>query len=496
MNRQNKNIIIKLLLVIFSVGFILTNTLALNIKVNAQAPTPSMSEAEVTVRDGDAVCKASTQDPNPNMVCTATNEQTSALSGLAALIVGPMKDCAPTGNGTCKKLPDRLRNGVAGYMSNVTYTAFLNDTLIPYGPFYARMFTPPILRDNGAVYAQFADQGSNDAFKILTQSDAVSQLWILMMSIASVGFVLMLIVAGFMIMFRNKIGGQVVVTVGMAIKNAVIAFIASVFSFAFGGFFFNISKLLLFFLAKFFVSRFGNVYGSEADLVYPNSIGSITKQFILGGSNITNGMGANAIKAIVKGMLGGFGNTGGGAMGMVKGYIGSVISGVLGALALIAIGLFIFFISFKILWKLINVYLQMILQTILAPLIFMFAALPGRQNMIGDWFKKMFVYALTIPAMFLLLNFAYVLMYMDFTGGGSFEMISGGTFGSNTGTSIIDAIGVGRLIGFVILMMVPKADDWLKETFNIKESQAAKAAVAEGKQTLAQTKIPIISSFM
>ncbi len=480
-------------------------------RVNAATPTPTPPLAQQAAEDAHSLGVVSSGDANPNITVSSFDDLGGSISVPVTLLWGveePPKN-SPT-YPYYQKISPLMREGLAVITADTAYTAFLVGPSVDLEATYAELFLPPVLKDH-IVYAQFSPNSGTEATKLLMQSSPIRDLWLVMLGLATILFALVLIAAGFMVMFRQKIGGQAVVTVGMAIRGLIIGYVGALFSFALGGLFLNISKFLTFFIAKIFLSRFSQYFQGPGNFMYPNSIWSIVKVFTIGnwpwakGSHFGAPLGA-ILKGIYYGAKAGW-DSGGGFLGplgqALKGVAGAVtglIGGMLASLILVGLGIFMIFIGFKVVWKLINVYINMVLQIILAPLIFVAGALPGREATIKQWFSKMFIYAVTPPAMFFLLNFAVLLMAADLKGGTpsnqTMDLISGGTFAGTGVGGIIEAVGFTRIIALVIIMMVPKVEDFLRETFGVKGSQTAAQATAEAKDLLKSTGIPIVSSLM
>ena len=64
--------------------------------------------------------------------------------------------------------------------------------------------------------------------------------------------------------------------------------------------------------------------------------------------------------------------------------------------------------------KVILINLKIMLAIILAPIQFAVSAIPGQENLIQDWFKKMIARVLAIPAMFFLVGLAWYMLIAPF----------------------------------------------------------------------------------
>lgn len=75
----------------------------------------------------------------------------------------------------------------------------------------------------------------SSGYTYLKESLKLDKLWGQSRNIAYLFFVIAMITIGFMIMFRNKIGGQMMVTVGNSIPQLIICLVLVTFSFAIAG---------------------------------------------------------------------------------------------------------------------------------------------------------------------------------------------------------------------------------------------------------------------
>ena len=79
-------------------------------------------------------------------------------------------------------------------------------------------------------------------YKYLKDSLKLDKLWGQSRNIAYMFFVVAMIVIGFMIMFRNKIGGQVLVSISNSIPQLIICLVLVTFSFAIAGIMLDIGR--------------------------------------------------------------------------------------------------------------------------------------------------------------------------------------------------------------------------------------------------------------
>jgi len=103
-------------------------------------------------------------------------------------------------------------------------------------------------------------------------------LWSVTRNIAYLFFVVVMIVIGFMIMFRSKIGGQILVSVGNSIPRLVVCLLLVTFSFAISGIMLDIGKMSM--------NVVGNLMYDAQKTVEPNKL--TTKVDIASFSNLTD----------------------------------------------------------------------------------------------------------------------------------------------------------------------------------------------------------------
>jgi hypothetical protein len=220
-------------------------------------------------------------------------------------------------------------------------------------------------KESRTVYASgFAD----------LQESGIQPLWNFMRNLAYLGFVVIMIVIGFMIMFRHKIGGQMMVTVGNTIPRVVVSLVLVTFSFAIMGIILDFSGILM----------------------------RLTMG-ILGGVEIHN------IWNLLIGTLGIVG-VGIGIGGIVGGLIGFLnpLGFVVLAIAAIIIG-FILWGVVKLWFTLIKAYFGLLINVITAPIVLMAGALPGNNAAIANLFKSALRNALVFPVAYAIVNLPFFL---------------------------------------------------------------------------------------
>jgi len=277
----------------------------------------------------------------------------------------------------------------------------------------------------------------------------VNRIWSSFRDASYVGFVIIFVVIGFMIMFRKKISSQAVATIQDSLPRIVIALILVTFSYAIVGLIIDAMFVLLNVIAALLVNA--GLTDRGAKIVFEQNIFSIVFDSMDGiFKSITV-----AIKNILDDL---FGKA---ALGGIVGGIGGIIVGVIAAIAVLLV-------SLKIFLMLLMAYVSLILLTIFAPFILLFEALPGN-NSFKEWFKQIIANLSVFPTVAVMIMLAGMLSGIAALGGGG-EVIDPKTIGNFPLLSgVFDANSIGKLIGLGLLLMTPSAAKIVKERLGVKE---------------------------
>jgi hypothetical protein len=268
-------------------------------------------------------------------------------------------------------LPYDMERGLLGMIDDGTTTVYANYPLVNIGTHMAEQWVPGYKESVTSTYAQ------TDGYTELVNNGIV-ELWNKSLNIAYLAFVVVMLVAGFMIMFRHKLGGQAVVTLGNVLPNVVMALILATFSFAIVGLIIDLGGVLIAVIANFYGVE--NV-GSIADPL--KMIGTLLSpgQVAVGGVS-----GAAGLTGIIAAAIGTSALTAGAAIPAwiavagVAGILGILIFLIL--LGIVAVGAIMVFIT------LIKAYVSLIFNVILGPVQIALGAIPGNAVMIQNWFTS------------------------------------------------------------------------------------------------------------
>jgi hypothetical protein len=185
-------------------------------------------------------------------------------------------------------------------------------------------------------------------------------LWKVFRNIAYVFFTVIIIFIGFVIMFRQKIGGQAVITVQQALPRVIIALLMVTFSYAIAGLAVDLMYLVMFLFLQFL-----NVTGEERDNLVNGGFGWLFSRILGGATAQSWSVTTEAVGAIFED-FGGWFNP-----------LSWIAEGVGGILFMLVVVIAAFFSAFRLLFALLTSYISFLLNVMFAPLILMVGAIPG-----------------------------------------------------------------------------------------------------------------------
>ena len=300
-------------------------------------------------------------------------------------------------------VPYDLRRGVIGMIDDASMAVYASYPLVNVPDHLAQQWVPGYKDSTTALYAE---DGTWSGYSEL-KAAGIQPLWTDVLNLAYLFFVIVMIIAGFMIMFRHKIGGQAMVTLGNVLPNVIIALVVATFSFAIAGLIIDFGGLIIGLIVSVFdlsdtatsIAGFGKLFSN----VFTGELKLATIISAVGGAL---GLG---------GILAGVGGLG----ALISGPIGwAVIGAAVGALglffALIVLGI-IAFGAIKVLITLFKAYFQLLLSVILGPLQITLGAIPGNNKAIMNWVKGVLRSVLVFPVVFFIVNIPNALLANDAT---------------------------------------------------------------------------------
>lgn len=266
----------------------------------------------------------------------------------------------------------------------------------------------------------------------------ILKLWQVSRNISYVILILIFLVIGLMVMFRNKINPQTVITAQTALPGLVIGLVMITFSYFFAGLISDLAFVGTNVVGFYFTtaqnkppedltqkisgSNILNIMGSLTGIIESGDVASFS-------GILFDSLGGEAQKAIrilvfwlssqfVSGLIPDVGGTGNALTPLIKPIAGiitgiatnAMISPLLGQFLSLAAALALVYQLLKLLFKLIMTWLTIIFLTIIAPFQFLFASLPGRQGMATGWMLNMLGNILVFPAVIAVIYFVAFLL--------------------------------------------------------------------------------------
>lgn len=329
--------------------------------------------------------------------------------------------------GTIKSIPmlstANLSGGALGISANLIAALFENR------PVSTAQYLASLDKDFGMVKdakAQVAGSGNSVLEPLIT-------LWRASRNISYVIMIIVLMIIGLMVMFRNKINPQTVISAQAALPGIVIGLILITFSYFLAAFVTDMSFVGTNIVGYYFSMARGDNTPQNLieDLSADNVITIFGKFDVFERSKIVDGLesiwpglsgwatfGLRTIAAMTVGSIGSQVSSIGNAIPiygpLVTGVI-SLISFAAGAItpvtsisffAYLVVSGMLIYAMFTLLYRLIKVYLTIIFLVITAPFHFLIASLPGRQEIATGWIFNLLGHVLVFPAIIAVFYFA------------------------------------------------------------------------------------------
>ena len=309
------------------------------------------------------------------------------------------------------------------------------------------------------------------------------RLWKLFRDIAYLGFVVIFIIVGFMVMFRKRIDPRTVVTIQEALPRIVMCLLLITFSYAIAGFIIDAGGFLTQLIGSTLKSA--GLIAVEADPLAKQV--TLTELYSQNVFALVNPL--RNVEKLVKGIQG----TDIPLAGDLPFGLGALTIGFIFWIAGI-------FIMFKIFFALLAPYIGIVLSVIFAPLMLLPATIPGANNALTSWIRGLLANVLVFPVTFAMLAIAAAIKGTE----------TQGNFGPNAywglpqqsqlqigwSPALIGNWGgvLGDLLAFGILFTVPKVVEMVQSVFQIKPEPWQGAAAAEIKGTIGG--IPVLGGLV
>lgn len=259
-------------------------------------------------------------------------------------------------------------------------------------------------------------------------------LWQVSRNIAYVFMIIIFLVIGLMVMFRQRINPQTVITAQAALPGLVIGLIMITFSYFLAALISDTAFVGTNLVGYFFTTAQNTAPYSLVEKMSGENVLSVFSKFVgvVGSGDITHALeivfnaagpdvenffrfAAGLIAFNYTSQVGHLVPALGNLASIVTGLAGSVVTAaaapqILGQVLAYVSMVVLIYSMLKLLLRLINCYLTIIFLTISAPFQFLIASLPGRQGNATDWMLNMLGNILVFPAIVAVLYFvAYLL---------------------------------------------------------------------------------------
>lgn len=386
--------------------------------------------------------------------------------------------------------PD-MKRGLYGMATDSVNTMYESQPVVNV---YAHLKSEwvPGYNSTTTIYAASPDSGYEELM-----STGINSLWSSVLRITYVFFILIMIVVGFMIMFRSKLGGQTLVTLGNTLPNIILALVGATFSFAIAGLIIDLGGVIMVILVNIFDRTAG--YDKYVTLDGFNSLfGALMPRALF-----------SEIGEIFENVSDAFGDGGGWLSSLgISDYIAIArLPQKLGEIGLTTLIMLLVAITvgtvgvFKVFLTLIKAYLTILINVITGPIQIAMSAIPGKSANFINWAKNIFRAVLIYPITFAILNLPAVVYAV--TDDGSLKLPGPDKLTLSDGTptllqSIDNAVfsedllnqkGINNamlifVLQIFIIFVAAKADKYAQAIVPPTTSREAGAAAEEAKRAL------------
>lgn len=369
--------------------------------------------------------------------------------------------------------------GFVGMANDGLKAMMYNPPSIDIGSHLAREWVPGYEDSNTSAYAGGYEE---------LQNSGVESIWIRTRNIAYLFFVVVMIVAGFMIMFRNKLGGQTMVTLGNVLPNIIVALILVTFSFAIVGLIIDFGAVLCNVVVDL-------LYGADStmEVVNTNNPFSLVWRMWSNAKTIrtedfwADPVSAGSIMDIV--------------VGIGVGWLNPVTAVASGALQLAGIKInlitiitsgIMLFGAVKVWIALLKSYISILIGVITGPIMLALSAIPGQSMLAGNWFKSILRNVLVFPVVLAMVNLPFALWgeNVSFLGLPVGLTTPGAGLGEATGGVGLDMKFLVAILKIVMLFMAAQAPKFLEAMLPPNTPKPVAEGMANAKESF--SKIPLI----
>jgi len=292
--------------------------------------------------------------------------------------------------------------------------------------------------------------------------DPILDLWKTFRNIAYIFFVLLFVIIGFMIMFRQKMG-QTAITAQQAIPKIIIALILVTFSYAIAGFAIDLMYLTMTMIIGVFYNVFpagDEILGYDILKLMSTLVGAV---WDFGGNK-------DLISNIVGGVAG-------------ADNLGTNIAGAIGGTLLtVILAIAILIGTVRLFFELLRSYATVVLSVVVSPILLMMEAIPGK-NAFKTWIKTLVGHLSPFPVvlMVLVMFYAFTENAVRPTGGFMPPFLLGSGQAGN----------ITSVMGLAIILAMPDIVQSIRKSIAPENAFASMITAGALKQTRAAAPLPI-----
>ncbi len=424
-----------------------------------------------------------TNSEEDNMTSHA-GQLTLNTAWVVASTLAPNLTSGADGISANSNIPGDLKYGLIGFTDQAWAYVYENQPSVDLIAHLGNEWVPGYEESTTGLYA--AEEGTTTSGYDSLIDSGVAPLWSKFRDMAYVFLVIVMIVIGFMIMFRSKIGGQLMVSVGNTIPSVIVSLVLITFSFAIAGIIIDVGGIIISLLYSIFEKQSISIQDFGALFAVMFKGVSIQDYFDVVATDFTNAT------------TGFFSNMGLGLLKVIGASLKTLSLGVVGLLLFI-IGLGVVCVgAIKLLIVLYKSYFELLLNVVLGPVKILLGTMPGNEAMKINWFTGLLRNVLVFPIVYFIVNIPVFLastlgeesVVLSFP-----EKLTGASLG-DTGMTISTSTGyIGLLINFVLRVFVlyyaAQAPKFAEAIIPVKETNRAAAdAMAGAKMSL--SKAPLV----
>lgn len=374
---------------------------------------------------------------------------------------------------------------------------------------------PPVHFGDSVAYLQQNFHGATEHAYAANGAgfDSLSPLlgiWSAFRNVVYLLFILVFIIVGLAIMLRLKIDPRTVMSVQNQLPKIIINLILITFSFAIAGLLLDLMWVLIYLIINFMNQIDPKILPSTVTAhLFDNPIGFFNQiidvkgtaagvgrafQQILQGIltpqtfGVANPSSTSSCDNSIGGLFCTLGNDIGGVVSAlgdigahVEGIFGFLVSWIVGILGTVIITIAILIAMVRLWWSLLQSYVYILINTIIAPFTIFGGLLPGSKAGFGAWIKSMLSNILVFPTVIAVLLLGKAIMDALGNSGGA-GLFLAPLIGTPSITGVAGAGGnefgaikdpLGMVIGFVILLITPKIADTVKQAIGAADFKAA-----------------------